>query len=107
MWAKLLLNVGLAIVSALPTERIVAWLCNRMLDRIDKGGNLDKAAKTADKLLQLAQVLSDAIEDRQISPDEARTCMDLTAAVRREIIGEWAQGRSAKSLEKTLNGATN
>jgi len=105
MWAKLALNIGLAIVSALPTERIVAWLCNRMLTRIDKGGNVDKAARTADKLLQLAQVLSDAVADRQMTPDEARTCMDMTAAIRSEIIGEWAQGLSAKNLEAVLNGA--
>lgn len=106
MWATLIARIGLALVSTLPVERIVAWLCNRMLTKIDAGGNVDKAAKTAEKLLQLANVLNDALTDRQITPDEARNCMDLTAAVRREIIGEWAQGRSAKNLESVLNDAT-
>ena len=105
MIGSILLKIGMAILGALPLERIAAYAVNRLLARIERGGDVDKAAKTAEHLLELANVFADALADRQMTPEEARRCFDLTASVRLEIIGEWARGRSAKNLEKVLNGA--
>ena len=105
MWAKLLLKIGLAILGQLPIERIVAWALNRMLAKIDAGGSVERAARTAGHLVELADLFRDILDDRKVTEAEAKQARACVIATREEILAEWAKGRTAKALQRALPGA--
>ena len=62
-------NLGMALVSALPIERIVAMYLNKMLDKISPA-NIDKARTTARHLGELSELFDDILDDEMVTEEE-------------------------------------
>ena len=93
-----------ALLRAVPVERVVAWALNWLLGKID-AGNIERARVSARHLAQLADVFADALEDHRLTEAEIVGAAGRYAVARRALIDEWARGKSAKPLERVLNGA--
>lgn len=112
MIGKLIAKAGMAILPAIlrallrivPVERVAAWSLNWMLGKVD-GHNIDRARKTAEHLAELSQVFADALADHHLTEEEIHGACGRYAIARRALIDEWARGKSAKPLERVLNGA--
>jgi len=112
MWAKLLSNIALPALGGLakwalrqlPIERLIAWLLNLWLKRVDQS-DMNRVCRSAKHISELANLLADIVADRQITADEATDARKFIMGLREDLMKEYAAGRPAKSLEKALNGA--
>lgn len=101
MLKTVLLKLGMAVFSVLPIERIVAMLLNKWVSKLDFT-NLEKAAKTAEHLAELAALLSDIVEDNNLTPQEVTAARKYIMGLRTDILAIWAKGDTAKSLQTSL-----
>ena len=104
MLTSVLIKLGLAVFAALPVERIVAILLNRWLDRID-AANMSKAVKTAGHLNELAALFTDILADKQLTEGELAGARDAVLRARTLLMGLWAKGEQAKSVQTELGMA--
>lgn len=99
-WA-LLMKIALAIVSAMPIERIVAILLDKLVKKVDETG-VDGARKTAQHLAELSELFGDVLADKTVTEIEV-TQMKTQIMRSREILLEtWAAGSSAKTMQTEL-----
>ena len=101
MLTSVLVKLGLAVFSALPIERILAALLNKWVDRINPS-NIDKARKTAEHLAELAELFSDILADKAVSPEEVSAMKESVIRARERLLAAWAVGADAKSTQKEL-----
>ncbi len=114
MWTKLISSIALPMLGGLakwalgklPIERLIAWLLNMWLRRIDQQ-DMDRVVRSAKHISELANLLADIVADRQITVKEATDAKTFIMSLREDLLNEYAAGRTAKSLEKALNGASN
>lgn len=97
----LLTNAGMALLSVFPIERIVAMYLNKMLDKVSPA-NIDKARTTAKHLGELSELLTDILEDKEVSASELSRAKDFILSVRESILATWAKGKSAKQVQRAL-----
>lgn len=105
MWQALLVKAGMALLAAVPVERLVAWGLNRLLARAAEG-SFDRAQKTAEHLIELADLFADILKDRRITPQEATEARIRILATRERLLDAWASGRPAKGVQGMLGGAS-
>jgi len=101
-------RIGVALLSALPVERIVAMLLNKWLAKMEPGrigaaaGAAEKAAKTARHLAELAELLAHIVEDRQLDASEVTQARESVLLARETLLALWADGRPAGDLQREL-----
>ena len=100
LW-QIILRAGLAVVSALPVERVAAILLDRLLRRLD-AGNIDRARQTAAHLAELADLFADVLADRQVSEEEVITMRSAATRTRELLLERWADGQSARRLQADM-----
>lgn len=98
---SIIIRAALAILSALPVERIIALLLNRLLDRVSPA-NLDRVYKTAQHLTELSSLFGDILSDKTVSETEIVTLRNSVTAARERMLALWAMGKSAKGLQNEL-----
>lgn len=94
-------RIGLALVSALPVERVAAALLDRLVQKTD-GANIDKARATAAHLAELAELFGDVLADKQVTEIEVAAMKSTVMRARELLLENWADGRSAKTLQTEL-----
>lgn len=94
-------RIGLALVSALPVERVAAALLDRLVQKTD-GANIDKARATAAHLAELAELFGDVLADKQVTEIEVAAMKTTVMRARELLLENWADGRSAKTLQTEL-----
>lgn len=97
----LLLNMVLPILSALPIERIVAALLNKLMDRIDRVG-LEKAHQTLVYIRELTDLTNDMLKDDVVSVEKVKTVKEFLPSMRENLLAIWAKGESGKELQKDI-----
>jgi hypothetical protein len=98
MWIALIARIGLALLAALPVERLAAWGVNRLLARVDDG-SYDRATKTAEHLIELAELFASILKDKRITPQEASEARARVLEARERLLAAWADGRPSKGLQ--------
>lgn len=98
---RVLMQIGLALVSALPVERVAAALIDRLVQRTD-GTNIEKARKSAAHLAELAELFSDVLADKQVTETEVAAMKSTVMRARELLLEQWADGASAKTLQTEL-----
>lgn len=98
---RVLAQIGLALVSALPVERVAAALLDRLVQKTD-GANIDKARATAAHLAELAELFGDVLADKQVTEIEVAAMKTTVMRARELLLENWADGRSAKTLQTEL-----
>ena len=109
MWLKLLTpfvvpllkGLGGLILRLMPVERIVAWLLNRWLATVNPT-QFDRFVRSARHITELGDLLAGIVEDRKIAPAEATDARERIMRLREMLLEDWAEGRSAKNIEKML-----
>lgn len=95
------INLAVSALSALPVERIVALLLNKLLDKIGPS-NLEKAAKTAEHLGELSALFNDIVADKSVSAEEVSSMRDAIVRARQRLLAEWSVGNDAKATQVEL-----
>ena len=98
---RVLMQIGLALVSALPVERVAAALLDRLVQRTD-GTNIEKARKSAAHLAELAELFGDVLADKQVTEIEVVAMKTTVVRARELLLEQWADGVSAKTLQTEL-----
>lgn len=98
---SIIVKLGLAALSALPVERIVALLLNRLLAKAGDS-NVEKVAKTAQHLAELSALFGDIVSDRSISPEEISALRASIIRARERLLAEWSLGSDGKALQGEL-----
>lgn len=98
---RVLMQIGLALVSALPVERVAAALLDRLVQRTD-GTNIEKARKSAAHLAELAELFSDVLSDKQVTETEVAAMKTAVMRARELLLQNWADGVSSKTLQAEL-----
>lgn len=103
VWA-VLLKIGLALVSALPVERVVALLLDRLVKRVDDG-NIEGARKTAQHLAELSELFGDVLADKTVTEIEVAEMKTSVMRAREILLQTWAAGAPAKTMQTELGKA--
>ncbi len=98
---RVLMQIGLALVSALPVERVAAALIDRLVQKVD-GTNIERARKSAAHLAELAELFSDVLSDKQVTETEVVAMKTTVMRARELLLEQWADGVSAKTLQTEL-----
>jgi hypothetical protein len=98
---RVLMQIGLALVSALPLERVAAALIDRLVQKVD-GTNIERARKSAAHLAELAELFADVLADKQVTEIEVAAMKSTVMRARELLLENWADGRSAKTLQTDL-----
>lgn len=100
LWA-ILIKLGLAVLSALPVERVLALLLNKLLDKVSPA-NIGRAQKTAQHLAELSALFNDIVADRAVTVEEATQIRDEIVRARERLLAAWSVGADAKSTQTEL-----
>lgn len=98
---RVLMQIGLALVSALPLERVAAALIDRLVQKVD-GTNIERARKSAAHLAELAELFADVLADKQVTEIEVAAMKSTVMRARELLLEQWADGASAKTLQNEL-----
>lgn len=99
--APILAKLGLALLSALDVQRVVAMLLNRLLDKVSPA-NIEKARKTSEHLAELSTLFADILDDKTVSGDEVNRLQAAVIAARARLLDTWADGRDGKATQVAL-----
>lgn len=100
----LLAKIGLALLSALPVERVVAVLLDRLVKRVD-GESIDRARLTARHLAELSELFGDVLADKTVTEIEVSEMRTSVMRAREILLETWAGGAANKSLQTSLGQA--
>lgn len=98
---RVLMQIGLALVSALPLERVAAALIDRLVQKVD-GTNIERARKSAAHLAELAELFSDVLSDKQVTETEVVAMKTTVMRARELLLEQWADGAPSKTLQSEL-----
>jgi hypothetical protein len=109
MWIKLLSplilpflrGVGRLAIKLLPVERVIAWLLNKWLAQVSDE-NFCRFSKSARHIVELADLLTEIMADKRITPEEATTSRERIMRIREMLLEDWAHGKPSKGLEEML-----
>lgn len=101
---SVMLKIGLALVSALPFERLAAILLDRLVKQVD-GSNIDAARKTAQHLAELSDLFGDVLADKTVTEIEVSEMKSSIMRARELLLQTWAAGESAKTMQTELGKA--
>ena len=107
MWTAVLVQLGMSIFRALPIERIVAILINKLLNKLGTSEELDKAFTTVGHLEEISEKLRIILEDAEVKDDELEILRSVYTQDLAQIIALWSKGKSAKELEEKVTEAEN
>jgi hypothetical protein len=97
----IIVKLGLAALSALPVERIVALLITKLISKTDPS-NIDRVAKTSQHLTELAALFGDMVADKAVSAAEVSSMRDAIVRARARLLAEWSVGADGKSTQVEL-----
>lgn len=100
----ILIRIGMAILSVLPIERIIAMLLDSWLKKFD-GANIEKASKTAKHLAELSALFGDILADHEVTAYELSNARGVISAMRIDLLRIWAKGGNGKFIQNCLPGA--
>jgi hypothetical protein len=102
MWTAVLIQLGLSIFRALPIERIVAMLVNKLLNKMSTGSDYNKALTSLSHLEEISEKLRIILEDAEVKDDELQILRSVYTQDIAAIIELWSKGKSAKELESKV-----
>ena len=103
VWA-IIVKLGLAALSALPVERIIALLLNKLIDKIGPS-NIDRVSKTAEHLAELSALFNDIVTDKAVTAEEVSGLRDAIVDARARLLAEWSVGADGKATQVELGKA--
>lgn len=96
---SLLVALAVALVRAVPAERVIAALFARIAAKPQSDQDREKALKTAEHLAELSALLTDTLCDGKATDSEIAQARDAAARMRLELLNTWAVGADSKDLQ--------
>ena len=101
-WAVVSVLPMQRILAAIPVERLVAAMLNRMLTRIDPA-NVARARVSARHLSELAGLMADMLKDATVSPEELTQLRESIISARKDLLDAWANGESGAIAQNEIH----